>query len=158
LEKGYASETKTFVQALLNERDRGIRRKDKKVAEKFQDTDVPDNVPSIVSRETSEVNAVAIDNIKKNNPVEIIDWIFEHLGNKEITEEEAPSIGAYNWLKTLQKSDDLKMEFYHDIWPKRIPSKSKFDEMIDKMGDDGRNQFDVLNRIRKVLNVEEKKI
>lgn len=76
-----------------------------------------------------------------------IQWVFDNMDITDITYLDAPSSGAWSMLMQCRKSGQFKGNFYNNIYPKTMPTKSDF-ERQDQFTDDGRDAFEMIERIR----------
>jgi hypothetical protein len=77
---------------------------------------------------------------------EVIKWLFDNLAIRKVELKDAPSIGAWGLLNTLQKNDKLREKFYTEVWTKLLPSKAQIDAE-NKFTDDNRTLFEVLTKL-----------
>ena len=68
-------------------------------------------------------------------------WVYMNLG-AETDPESAPSSGAYFWLQELRDNAEARKSFMVNIMPKLIK-----DDEDNPMRDDGREQFEILDRL-----------
>jgi hypothetical protein len=81
-----------------------------------------------------------------NDPIGDIRWVFHALGARDLTPKEAPSSGAWNLLQTLRKDDLALKSFYTQVYPKLLPTRAQM-EKGDLRAEDGRKQFDLIERL-----------
>lgn len=82
------------------------------------------------------------------DPIAMMTWVFNHLAVKGVKPADAPSPGAYNYLRFVQMNQDNMVDFYTKAFPRLIPAKSA-QEDSNKFHDDGRTTFDLLDRVLK---------
>lgn len=85
----------------------------------------------------------------KIDAVSDINWIYNHLMVADVKPEDAPSPGAWAHLLYHRSSTEAMAEFFTKVYPRLIPSKSAIQKMEDKLHDDGRATFDLLERLLK---------
>ncbi len=71
-------------------------------------------------------------------------WVYENLGNNEITEEDAPSPGAWSQMEHYTANPGAKALFYKEIAMKMIPAKSQL-EAEQKFTDANDHVFEFLD-------------
>lgn len=76
-------------------------------------------------------------------------WIYENLAVRGLTIDDAPSAGAFAYLKDCQNDPLIKASFRKDIFAKLIPSRSVLEE-AEKRRDSGRTAIDLLERLRQI--------
>lgn len=81
------------------------------------------------------------------DPVRDLTWIYNHVAVRDVEPCDAPSPGAYAHLKFIQQSADNMVDFFTKVYPRIIPSKSQI-ESLNKFNDDGRANFDILERLQ----------
>jgi hypothetical protein len=86
---------------------------------------------------------------------EIIDWIYNHMGNPAEEIIEAPSLGALVYLYKCQHVGSMQETFYNSIWPKLLPTKAQT-ETGDRMADDGSDVLDLIERVKSQAEGEKK--
>lgn len=84
---------------------------------------------------------------KEANPLEIVQWVFDHIDVDEATPDMAPSPGAWSLLVEVRANKSLKADFYKTIWAKTLPSRSQL-EIQEAFKDDGRRQIALIDQIR----------
>jgi hypothetical protein len=89
---------------------------------------------------------------KKANIREIIEWIYNNIGNSNVNPLSAPSQGAYCHLRKIQADPILNAEFYKTIWPKIMPKADMMEEMIKRFNDDGGSEIGVIDKILAAIN------
>lgn len=87
-----------------------------------------------------EVATAAID------PIRDLNWIYNHLAVKDVKPSDAPSTGAYAHLRFIQTRPENMVGFFERVYPRIIPSKSVIENQ-SKFNDDGREHFDLLDRL-----------
>jgi hypothetical protein len=80
------------------------------------------------------------------DPITMMTWVFNNMSVKGVTPKDAPSPGAYAYLRFIQKNQDNMVDFYTKAFPRLIPAKSQM-ENSDKFNDDNRATFDLLGRL-----------
>jgi len=83
----------------------------------------------------------------KIDTISDINWIYMHLMIADVKPEDAPSPGAWAHLQYHRSSTEAMAEFFTKVYPRLIPSKSVIQKMEDKLHDDGRATFDLLERL-----------
>lgn len=78
---------------------------------------------------------------------EIIDWVFDNIDIVDITPLDAPSSGAWSFLRWCRAYPELLREFYRGILAKTISPKSENESQ--KFEDDGRQQFHLIEQIKR---------
>lgn len=63
-----------------------------------------------------------------------LQWVYDHI-DEPVTESDAPSPGAYAWLKLIQSDEDAKADFYAKHVPRLIPKPKE--EEVKKVEDKG---------------------
>lgn len=102
--------------------------------------DEPEEIaPERVSRQKF-LDTIATAN---DDPLEDLRWVFQALGAKDLTPEDAPSPGAWALLTDLQGDELARKSFYTTVYPKLLPPKSQMDQ-DDDHADDGRGQFRII--------------
>ncbi len=86
---------------------------------------------------------------------EIIDWVYDHMGNPAETITEAPSLGALIYLHKCQHVGALQEAFYNSIWPRTLPAKAQT-ENADRMADDGSDVLELIERVKAQAEGEKK--
>jgi hypothetical protein len=89
---------------------------------------------------------------KNKNARDVIDWIYNNMGNKNVSPSCAPTIGAYSHLKKIQADPVLQAEFYKNIWPKILPKTDVMDELMARLSDDGTKVFNVIDKALEALS------
>lgn len=82
---------------------------------------------------------------KVDVPSDIL-WVYYHLGVADVKPEDAPNPGAWALLQHVQHDSDRIGEFYKGLFAKIVPSRSQIESM-EKFRDDGREQFELLDRL-----------
>jgi hypothetical protein len=100
----------------------------------------PDGDEFLLPAELFEKPDVPLD------PLQIIDYVFDNIGIKDVKPEDAPSAGAYAYLKHVQQGPERMADFYKSVWSKTIPSKSLIED-VRNQNDDGRSNFELLERL-----------
>jgi hypothetical protein len=80
------------------------------------------------------------------DPIGMLTWVFNNLAVKGIKPGEAPSPGAFAYLRFVQQSHENQVDFYTKVLPRIIPAKSTMEDQ-NKFRDDGRTNFDLLDRV-----------
>lgn len=111
-----------------------IKKLDKKIAKQLSTT--------VELHEASEFSKE-----QSNNPVETFDWIYNNIGITDVDPKSAPSPGAYTHLMHIRKEESAQSDFYKLYTNKKFPSSSKWDELIDRMADDGRSVSTFVEKI-----------
>jgi hypothetical protein len=85
---------------------------------------------------------------KSVDNLEIVRWIYDHIGIKDVKPSDAPNPGAYQHLITIQsdKTGDSLTDFYKTIWPRTF---TKDDGKESKYNDDGRTVIELIRRLQK---------
>jgi hypothetical protein len=85
-----------------------------------------------------------------------IDFAYRHAGNPNLTPLQAPSIGAWQWYEYSRNEPSKFLE----ITQKREDAKAKIAGTItsQRMEDDKRQQFAILDRLRAQLKVDVKEV
>lgn len=83
---------------------------------------------------------------KNRNHREVIEWIYNNIGVKDVSLADAPTVGAYSHLKMIQADPILKAEFYKSIWIKILPKNDMMEEFMARMNDDGTKVFGVIDK------------
>lgn len=65
---------------------------------------------------------------------EIVEWVFDHLGDKKSELPNAPTAGAKALLEWAQSSDGNKGDFYRVFYARFLPTKQEVDKQ-DGRGD-----------------------
>lgn len=81
-----------------------------------------------------------------HDPIGDLKWVFQALGAKDLTPQDAPSAGAWALLTTLQNDEVMLKGFYTTVFPKLLPSKSQIDKGDDRV-DDGRKLFGIIEQL-----------
>lgn len=81
---------------------------------------------------------------------EVIRWVFNNMDMVGIRGEDAPCPGAWSLLKICREDPSIKKDFYRTIWPKLLPNKTSA-EVDAAFTDDGREQFDLITRMKKSM-------
>jgi hypothetical protein len=83
-----------------------------------------------------------------------IDFAYRHAGNPNLTPLQAPSIGAWQWYEYSRNEPSKFLE----ITQKREDAKAKIAGTItsQRMEDDKRQQFAIIDRIEKQLTIDVK--
>ena len=92
--------------------------------------------------------SVALSDFAGKTPAsarEVVQWVFDHMDISDVGVGSCPSSGAWSLLSACRSSNDLKREFYRQIWPKLLPTKSHL-EMEARYRDDGR-QLEIIDRV-----------
>ena len=92
--------------------------------------------------------SVALSDFAGKTPAsarEVVQWVFDHMDISDVSVGSCPSSGAWSLLSACRSSKDLKREFYRQIWPKLLPTKSHL-EMEARYRDDGR-QLEIIDRV-----------
>jgi hypothetical protein len=69
---------------------------------------------------------------------DIIRWVFDHIGNLDTMEADAPSPGAWALLDTCNVDITAKRNFYNNTWVKLLSGKNLDDEAIARREDTAR--------------------
>jgi len=80
------------------------------------------------------------------DPIRDLNWIYNNLSVKDVPPSDAPSTGAYGHLKFIQRNPTNMVGFFERVYPRIIPSKSVIENQ-SKFNDDGREHFDLLDRL-----------
>ena len=107
---------------------------------------VGDAVPHIAETKPDEIDPDIMESLPETaSPLEVIQYVFDNLDNREADPRKAPSRGAYYYLKQVQESKDNQAEFIKSVWSKTIPSKAQI-ENDSKRNDDNRSNIELLER------------
>lgn len=70
---------------------------------------------------------------------EIISWVFDHVQDLNVEQEEAPTSGAWGLLTWVRSNPTNQNTFYGSIWPRILPTKAQLEEIAGKeeQTDDG---------------------
>lgn len=90
-------------------------------------------LPAILSKTCSEREAVM--------------WVYDHMGDKNLTTKDAPSPGAWAYLVECQGNQKVKETFYAAVWPKLLPTNKQL-EAENARYDDGRELKDLIERVQ----------
>ena len=80
------------------------------------------------------------------DPIGDLTWIYNNLAILDVGPEDAPSPGAFAYLKWVQRSEENRIDFFTKVYPRIIPSKSQIENM-GKFHDDGRSNFRILEQL-----------
>jgi hypothetical protein len=58
---------------------------------------------------------------------DVVDFVFENIGNPAVKPEDAPSMGAWAYLQHVRGSAEARKDFYRDVWARLIPKTSDED-------------------------------
>ena len=102
-------------------------------------------------------NAIEPDSVKadfatwdgKINTVQDINWIYNSLMLKDVRKEDAPSPGAWAHLQYYRSSESAMADFFNKLYPRLIPAKAAIQRLEDKLHDDGRTTFGLIERLLK---------
>jgi hypothetical protein len=83
----------------------------------------------------------------KIDTVADINWIYNHLMVADVKVEDAPSPGAWAHLQYHRSNTAAMAEFFTKVYPRLIPAKGTIQKLADKLHDDGRTTFDLLERL-----------
>ena len=86
----------------------------------------------------------AFDSI--SDPVGEIIWIYNHLSIADVKPKDAPTPGAYQYLKWVQESPQHKSDFLKTTYAKVVPTKSLIDKGANS-SDSGRPNIELLDRL-----------
>ena len=78
-----------------------------------------------------------------------VHWVYNNLGVKTASAENAPSPGAWFWLVECREDADARRKF-RDYYMKMAPSRKELDERA-RMRDSGDGVKDLLDKVAKVL-------
>lgn len=118
----------------------------------------------IVRQEAEEEKAELesrIDELESENPIkmvrkkvfegkpvpkhqEIVEWVFNNVSVQDIKPSDAPCAGAWQWLADCRASSKERASL-RQIWSKLLPTKQQIEQ--GAFSDDGREQFDLLDRV-----------
>lgn len=79
---------------------------------------------------------------------EVVEWVFNNVAVEGIQPEDAPSPGAWGLLLRVRNDTTLQKEFYRSVWPKLLPSQAEIDKHANKFEDDGREHFQLIERVK----------
>ena len=91
----------------------------------------------------AEFGEAAVSSI---DPIRDLTWIYNNIAVKDVKPSEAPSPGAYAYLRWVQKDEQNEIDFFTKVYPRIIPAKSQIDKE-NNFNDDNRSTFDLLNRL-----------
>lgn len=83
---------------------------------------------------------------KNVSPLEVIDYVFNNIDIRDPRPEDAPSPGAFFYLKHVQMGSENRQDFYKTMYSKTVPSKSLIED-ARKRNDDGRSNLDLLETL-----------
>ena len=86
---------------------------------------------------------------------EIMEWVYDHMGNPAEELLEAPSLGALVYLHKCQHVGSMQEDFYSAWIKMHAPSKAQT-EGGERMADDGSDVLELIERVTKQA-AEEKK-
>ena len=84
--------------------------------------------------------------------LDVLDYVFQHMDNTDASVKEAPSVGAYGYLRQCQLSIKLRESFY-TIYHRR----NEKIEAAKGHGDDGRKLIEMCQRVRGAMERAKKK-
>jgi hypothetical protein len=87
--------------------------------------------------------------------IEVVQWIFDHIG-ETVRKADAPSPGAYEWLREIERSPGAKAKFYEVVYPKMLPSRAQI-EATKRFADDGRAEIKIIGDILRLRNAVREK-
>ena len=79
----------------------------------------------------------------------VIEWAFETWGLDDVAPEEAPTVGAWFLREELRLSPSFRNDFYRNVYPRLLPSKTQMEDLVNMMQDDGRDAIDLIDSMRK---------
>lgn len=85
-----------------------------------------------------------------NEPVEMrkaVEWAFANMG-ANVSREDEPTPGAYEFLQWAKKNDANKEKFYTNYVSKLLPPKSVQDSENESFKDDGRKVLGVIDKLK----------
>ena len=83
----------------------------------------------------------------KIDTINDINWIYNHLMVADVKPADAPSPGAWAHLQYHRSSPAAMDDFFTKVYPRLIPAKGTIQKLADKLHDDGRTTFDLLDRL-----------
>ena len=83
----------------------------------------------------------------KIDTISDINWIYNNLMVEDVTAEDAPSPGAWAHLQYHRSTPEAMTDFFTKVYPRLIPAKGTIQKLADKLHDDGRTTFDLLDRL-----------
>jgi hypothetical protein len=83
----------------------------------------------------------------KIDTISDINWIYNHLMVADVKPEDAPSPGAWAHLQYHRSSPAAMDDFFTKVYPRLIPAKGVIQKLQDKLHDDGRTTFELLERL-----------
>ncbi len=90
-------------------------------------------------------------NVSEN---EKLRWVFENMQLADVRPEDAPSAGAWALLQTYREDNDARRDFYKNTWPKLLTKEDA--EKGGKLNDSGKEAIELIERLEKALESEEK--
>lgn len=136
--------------------DQYQRRKAKELAKKVAEEEA--EKPSVTQRDAIELAELAVlAKRTASQPTDAdrdIDFAYKNSGNPTITPLMAPSLGAWKWYEYARNLPDKFLE----ICAKREDAKSKMAGTVtnQRMEDDKRQQFAMIDRIERQLTIDVK--
>jgi hypothetical protein len=95
---------------------------------------------------TAETTMFPSEKKEAVDTLDIIRWIYDNIGVKDVRPSDAPTPGAYQHLMTVRNDGDALTDFYKTIWPKTF---TKDDGKDAKYNDDGRAVIELIRRLQK---------
>lgn len=80
------------------------------------------------------------------NVREDIEWVASNMDIGGLRAANAPSAFAWSFLKACREDANMKFEFFKNIMPKLLPSKSALEEQ-ERFQDDGRKILGILDKV-----------
>lgn len=80
------------------------------------------------------------------NVREDIEWVASNMDIGGLRASNAPSAFAWSFLKACREDANMKFEFFKNIMPKLLPSKSALEEQ-ERFQDDGRKILNILDKV-----------
>ena len=105
-----------------------------------------------VAVEDEFLKAVAVKSDFENwdgkiDTISDLNWIYNNLTISDVTAADAPSPGAWAHLLYHRSSKGAMDDFFTKVYPRLIPAKGTIQKLADKLHDDGRTTFDLLDRL-----------
>jgi hypothetical protein len=105
-------------------------------------------------------DSVSLDEFKPKvewdtNPKRTIEWVFQYWQTDDVVPWDAPSPGAWSLRDSMRTNGAFRAQFYMNIYPKLLPTKTQLDELLARMADDGRDVIDLCEAFAAVIKSKE---